>query len=203
MAFWNIISRTAFIHIRQWFLLFLKQRDSCLILPVMSSFWNAVWSRGVPVTESHPDTYEINKMSLILQAGAKSSVQLISFHLNSLYCLWPRSSVGWSATKPSCKSSLLCCRHLMTPRPRSQHGGRSPALLGPSIVFHRAFPLADGFREGRHGCESLSPIWMTRCGGYLSSLGGRALALPRSRPVALSRRPLLEQEAGFHGGPHC
>lgn len=42
---------------------------------------------------------------------------------------------------------------------------------------------------------------MTRRGGYLSSLGGHALALPCPRPVALSRPPFLQKQAGLQGGP--
>lgn len=47
------------------------------------------------------------------------------------------------------------------------------------------------------------PLCMTGCGGYLLSLGGRAPALPCSRPAALSHPPLLEKQTCFEGSPDC
>lgn len=76
--------------------------------------------------------------------------------------------------------SLLSCSHAVKP--------------AGAVLLHRA-PRCGAAPE--KGTKPLSPIRIRRCGGYLPSLGGRALTLPRSRPVVLSHTALLEQQAGF------
>ena len=155
----------------------------------MSSFWNAIWWRislspkGLTVTPIR------DECPWFLQTEAKSSVHLISFHLNSLYCLWPRSRVSWSATKSSCKCSLLWRRSHEANMEHvcQRHWGLLHCLpQGSPVALEKGLwnPLYDKAR---------------RC--CVSSLGRRALALPCSRPAALSRPPLLEQRTGFHGSP--
>lgn len=82
-----------------------------------------------------------------------------------------------------CNQVALCsaARHLGTPQPRSQHGGTLAGLIWGSPVSSVGAPRWQmALEKGAHGCETLSPFCMTRCGG-LSVVFRR----PRSRPPTL------------------
>lgn len=201
MAFWNLIIN-AFIHIRQW----LWATEGFMLNPsskvkfLKCCLVGFIWSKGITVTESDHDTAKINECPWFCRPGAKSSVQLIHFHL---YCLWPRSSVKCVHLKcyqVEVVNALCSAADTSWRRSRVANTGqvRQP-YLGSPLAPH--WQMAS--EKGPMVMKPSPPSLMTRCGGYLSSLGGRALALPCSRPVALSCPPLLEQQARFQGGPYC
>lgn len=140
-------------------------------------------------------------MSLILQTGGQ--VLCSAYPLSPVYCLWPRSSVKCVHLKcyqVEVVNALCSAADTSWRRSRVANTGqvRQP-YLGSPLAPH--WQMAS--EKGPMVMKPSPPSLMTRCGGYLSSLGGRALALPCSRPVALSCPPLLEQQARFQGGPYC
>lgn len=95
---------------------------------------------------------------------------------------------------------LICPRKEVQPSRVVNAAAVEPARRKFDGVAPTLLTSPAGFREG-----SWRPVpcrCVTRCGGKICLLlGGRALALPRSRPVVPSRPPLLQQQTGFQCGP--